>query len=630
MILPIFISIYFVVSFISPKSFENSASEIEFWNRRGNFVNSTAVSLEVLSADISNFELHYEFLANYCKLKKRGRDLISGKVTDVLGDIEEYYHKLSQSTGDEFRIGFYGYWKLKTYLDRSESKFKTFLEADTIQINAPYINELKGDIFSKYDIKSSITYYEKELKVNPENKNAKIKLFKLVFYKGDSKIVEKLLKVEDILNEPSLYKYIRYYYFKHDIKKWLAVIPAQYIYSGDSLVILNAIFIFIVWMVFLFYINVFKEIKKSILFLCGILSVISIPLVISLYDAYYFTQTDYVENIFWDNFIVGLFEETTKIIFPLLIASFFASKLKSPFSVMILFSLSSLIFAMFENMLYFGNYFDLSIVSVRGIYSVTMHLCAGTVAAYGYILYEFRGKSLFYFLFTFILAVIIHMMYDVIAGSFVYLLNVPFVIISVYILVSIYNNILNNSPEFNHEKETKLNYSGLVLISGLSAVLLFEFVSVSFRYGFQIGHITFMESLLSYGWLILVFASPVSNFKLVKDKWSFIDLGGMKSFDNLSNEIKEIEVTPIGLNASSYRLKILGTIRANSEKKWFHCLQENTGEYYLVNFKEDGDHLIDSKIILYVLKAEKEVSHAFNAKSYPYLGMVFSSPVFNS
>ncbi len=629
-IFPVFVVTYFTVSIFSPEDFQDEKSEMEFWSKRKVYLRSSMVSLEMLKDESENPHLHYQFFDNYCQLDLRNRGLISQDVEDLFGNLQKYYDSLSRSESEEiYAIGFYGHWKLRTYLRHESGTLEKFQEADSFHLQNPYLNELRGDIFRKYDIRKAISYYEKEISLYPENKNAKIKLFRSVYRVRDADRMKSLLEDEEIQSETSLYYFIRSYYFEHDFKKWLSSVHSQNFFVNDPLVVMNAVFIFVVWLVFLLYINIFREINFWILIFCGVLAIISIPLVVALYDTYYFTREgNYEENVFWANFIVGLFEESTKMIIPLFIALFLAPKLNSPFSVLVLFSLSSLVFALFENMLYFGNYFDLSIVSVRGIYSVTMHLCAGTVAGYGYVQHQFRAKSVFFIAITFCTAVFMHMMYDLIAGSYVYLLNVPFVIISVYIMVSLYNNILNNSPDFDHTKEARLNRSGIVLICGLSAVLLVEFVSNSFRYGFQIGNTTFMESMLSYGWLILIYASPVSNFKLVKDKWSFIDFGGMKSFDNISMDVKEIEVTPIGMNvAASYRLKILGTIRASSEKKWFHCLQENTGEYYLVNFKEDGDHLIDYKIILHVLRGEKEVPHAFDPKTYAYLGMVFSKPI---
>jgi tetratricopeptide (TPR) repeat protein len=628
-ILPAFVLTYFTVSFLAPDDFSDSNSEMEFWRNRKVYLRSSMVALEMLKEDNKNPHLHYHFFDNYCRLDLRNRGLISQNIEEYFGSLRKYYDSLAKSESQEiYAIGFYGHWRLRTYLRHESGTLEKFQEADSFHLQNPYLNELRGDIYRKYDIRKAIAYFEKEIALYPKNKFAKIKLFRSLYRVRDSDRMKELLEDEEISSETSLYYFIRSYYFEHDFNQWLKSIHSQNFVVNDPLVVMNAIFIFVVWLVFLFYINVFREIHIGIFIFCGLFAILTIPLVVALYDTYYFTREgNYEENILWSNFIVGLFEEATKMIIPLFIALFLAQRLNSPFSVLVLFSLTSLVFALFENMLYFGNYFDLSIISVRGVYSVTMHLCAGTVAGYGYVQHEFRAKSVLFIALTFGMAVCMHMMYDLIAGSYVYLLNVPFVIISVYIMVSLYNNILNNSPDFDHTKEERLNRSGIVLICGLSAVLLAEFISNSFRYGFQIGNTTFMESMLSYGWLILVYATPVSNFKLVKDKWSFIDLGGMKSFDNISLDVKEIEVTPVTKNPVAYRLKIIGTIRAKTEKKWFHCLQENTGEYYLVNYKEEGDHLIDHKILLHVLRGEKEVPHAFDPKSYDYLGMVFSSPV---
>lgn len=626
-VLPFLIATYLLVNNFAPQKFVDTETEVNYWRKKGDLFRSSLASLEPLKKEKGDIYLHYNFLETYCLLKLRERDLIKKDVDEVFGNLESYYHELLLDSPNN-PIGFYGYWKLKTYLDIEHKETLHFDKSDSIDFKAPFINELRGDIYQGSE--EAIKFYEIEMDSFPNNRPAKIKLFRILIYSKKSERLEKLLNDEMILSEPSLFSIIRFHYFKTDFYKWISIIPRQFVSFSNYTVILNALFIFIVWLAFLFYIDVFKDIKKGILLVAAIFSVISIPFVITFYDAYYFTRdASYEGNIFWDNFLVGLFEETAKIIFPLLIAIFFTSRLKSPFSVMILFSVSALIFATLENMNYFENYFDITITSARSVYSVLGHLTDITVAAYGYILYEFRNRSIFYFLLTFILAILMHMLYDVISESFIHYILVPFVVVSAFIIVSIYNNLLNNSPNFNHEKEAKLNKSGFVLIAGLSLVIVMEYISVSFKYGVDIGNTTLLDSGLSYGWLILIFASPVSNFKLVKEKWSFIDFGGLKTFDSHSNEILEINVKPIAANSQSYRLEIIGTIRANSEKKWFHCYQQETNEYYLVCFKEDGDQLVDKNILLFVLQAEKNVPHAFNPKSYKYLGMVHSNPVIN-
>lgn len=631
-ILPLFVLSYFIVVSFSPKGFPNSKIQFSFYQRHALNLEATSLAFEKLKEDFDDISLHRQFLNYYVLLDERKRNLLKDEVDALIGVPTEYYKKLMEDVDPvKASIGYYGYWKLCLRLKNSKNNFEDFRRSASLDKEIPFINELRGDYWSEINTESARNFYYREWKSGTNDIFLKRKLAIAAFESKSEKIFFEIIQDEEVKNDTKLFPYIRSFYFITDKTEWIRSIPFQFFKINDSVVVINAVVIFLVWIVFLIYINCFKDLRFVFQFICLIIAVFSIPLVITMYDTWYFTKhAGYEENIFQENFITGLFEETVKFIFPLLIVIVFKRKLDSPFSVISLFSISALVFATFENMLYFGNYHDLNIVSLRGLYSITMHLCAGTVAGYGYLKWKFARKSFFWIPVTFFIAVLMHMMYDVIANSFVFYLNIPFVIISLFAMVSILNNALNNSPRFDHTQEPILNRSGAILIAGLSIVILCEFASNSFRYGAIIGSSTYFQSLFSYGWLILVFASPVSNFKLVKDKWSFIDLGGMKSFDNLSNEIKEIEVTPISANAISYRLKILGTIRANSEKKWFHCLQENTGEYYLVNFKEEGDHLIDHKILLYVLKAEKEVPHAFNAKSYPYLGMVFSSPVFNS
>lgn len=631
-ILPLFVLSYFIVISFSPKGFPDRETQFSFYHRHELNLEAASFAFEELKENFDDAYLHRQFLNYYVLLDDRNRKLLSDEVDKSIGIPTEYYKKLSgDSDPKKSAIGYFGYWKLCLRLKNSISNLQEFSRSDSVKGEIPFINELRGDYWVKVNNSKATIYYYQEWKLGTNDLDLKRKLAIAAFHSKSEEIFVEIIHDEDVKNDSELFPYIRSYLFIKNKTEWLRSIPFQFFKLNDSVVVINAVVIFFVWMIFLVYIDRFKDLRFVFHFICLVVATLSIPLVITMYDTWYFSKhSGYEENIFQENFITGLFEETVKFIFPLLIVLIFKHKLDSPFSVISLFSISALVFATFENMLYFGNYHDLTIVSLRGLYSITSHLCAGTIAGYGYIKWKFANKSFLWIPVTFFIAILIHMMYDVIANSFVFYLNIPFVIIVLFAMVSIFNNALNNSPRFDHTKEAVLNHSGAILIAGLSMVILCEFASNSFRYGAVIGSSTYFQSLLSYGWLILVFASPVSNFKLVKNKWSFIDLGGMKTFDNLSNEIREIQVTPISSNASSYRLKILGTIRANSEKKWFHCLQEETGEYYLVNFKEEGDHLIDHKIILYVLKAEKEIPHAFNAKSYPYLGMVFSSPIINS
>lgn len=631
-ILPFFVASYFLLVSLSPKGFPDSETQFSYYQRHELHLEATSLAFEKLKGDFDNISLHRQFLNYYVLLDERKRNLLRDEVEEVIGIPIEYYEKkLSSDDPNEAAIGYYGFWKLKLRLENRTTTFDQFFKSDSSGFIIPFMNELKGDYWLKRDAAEATSFFYQEWKSGTNDLFLKRKLAVAAFESNSTEIFAEIIQEDEVKNDPAMFSYIRSFLFKTDKPAWLRSIPHQFFKVDDPVVVLNAMIIFSVWVVFLLYIDRFKDARFGYNLVSLIIAVVAIPLVITMYDTWYFTRdVNYEENIFRENFITGLFEELVKFIFPLLLVLIFGKKLNAPYAVLILFAFSALVFSAFENMLYFGNYRDLSIVSLRGLYSVTLHLCAGTIAAYGLVRWKFSGKSFLWIPFTFLIGVLIHALYDIIASSFVFYLNIPLVIISLFAMVSMVNNALNNSPRFDHTQEAQLNNAGSIIMIGFSLVLMTEFASTSLRYGAVVGNATFFNSLFSYGWLILVFASPVSNFKLVKAKWSFIDLGGMKPLEGSAHDVKEIMVTPTTMNASSYRLKILGTVRASSEKKWFHCIQEETGEYYLISFKEEGDHLIDHKIVLFILKAEKEIPHAFNPKSYAYLGMVFSSPVINS
>lgn len=577
---------------------------------------------------------HYLFLHFYLNLSDREKKLFNNRIKEYFGEIDQYYKKLIEDNDEKKRqIGIVGFSKFKLEY-ATEREITDFLDtAIAIYANFSYLNEIIGDCYWKMASGNPIVWYEKELKVNPGNNIAKIKLFEIVYYSENAKYIAELLNDPEIANEKYLYSHIRMFYLKYSISKWITSIFKQSLIYEDPVVIINAVFILCVWIIFFIYLNVFKDIHFLALWITFFISILSVPLVVGVYD-YLFTifLTDYEPSLWKDNLIVGLVEEFSKMIVPLFVTFFFLQRLKSPVGVLVLFSISALIFATIENMLYFENYYDISIVSARGIFSIVIHICCSTLIGYGFVQFEFRNKSALNVLYFFLIAALLHGFYDLVLSTPFYLAAIPIVIIAVFILISLYNNALNNSVNFDAERESRLNNAGLILMTGLSLILLSEFLSNSFSHNSIIGKNVLWDSMLSYGWLIFVFASPVSNFKLVKGKWSFINLGGMKIIDSYSQEINRIVIIPFHNNnyvkhKNPIQLNIVKAIRAESEQKWFLCFADETNQYFLITFKEDGDKFIDSRIPIHVLKAHSEVSNAFKTKEFPYLGLFYSSPV---
>jgi RsiW-degrading membrane proteinase PrsW (M82 family) len=635
-ILPAFIVVYVLVTTLPSQSyFEKVEHEIEFHEQRGNHLKATLVSLKWAMRTPNEMEAHYHFLSNYLKLSTNEKTQVSGLIRQKANDIFEYYSSLQQHTDASFHnMGDYGLTLLSNYYDKLYPNV-ALSKAERLQDNGlPYTNELLGDVYSNmyYDYDAALEHYLIDFN-KAQNNQAGYKAIRLLIWLKEYGRAEKVLVT---LNERQAYispGVERLIYFHTSKTTWIASIYYPFIRNIKEWGTLAAMLILLVWFIFLKRLDVFKEVNVKAILTTIIAAILITPMGLLLYD--YITYDLLVErsdSLWQDIFITGGIEETIKIL-PVYIVFVFFTKQMTPFFLLFSAVLSALAFATLENMLYFNDYYDISIVSGRAIMSVTGHLIFTSIVAYGLVLYLFRGKSILFPILCFVIAMCVHGLYNYGLTIHYRFLSLLLILCGALVWSSMVNNCLNISPSFQKDKITGFDRKGIWLITGLSGVILLEFVLNSIEFDSISGQEIFSESIISGGPLIFVLTLAFVRMDLVKGRWGIIDFVGIREIVKTGQfKEKQIVLKPFPPEKKIYgvnevKATVMERIQSSEQENWY-LIEIEGGENALIKFKNSGDQFIDFKVVMHFRKTSegKIPEHGFATKQFPFTGWVLCSP----
>ncbi len=637
-ILPLWILVFVLTnSLVQEKKFASDEEELIFWDAQYNDVKATKAALRILATDLSDFQKHGQFLMYYTRLEFRDKKLFDEEIKKVFGDPVKYYSKLTYSEDrNERNIGCYGYVKINFSTDRpfAHKNFALLLSTITTD-DLPFVKELQGDIAS-YNRQNAIDLYKNELSINPSNKQALKKLIAELAYEKKYKEAKKYVAVADSMSvKPnlSLYRFINY---NVSAAEWIKSMYTPVLYFFDSYAALNAFLILLVWLFFILKLNIFKEIKLRLVILSVLLPLFICPLVMILYDYVDIALDIHSYDTFLNGvFVVGLFEEFIKLLPALLILLIFPKSVKSPFALFFAASVSAFVFAFEENILYFNNYYDLSIVSGRAVLSSTLHVITGGIAIYGVILYKYAGRSFWVIPLCFLIAIFTH-------GAYNHTLHTGFIVLTLVIVCSgalswssMVNNCLNNSVDFDSSANEKISNKGVFVIAGLSVIIMVEFLTVTFLYGPDKGREVYSNAILGDGWMVMFLAFSLARFDLIKGKWSLIDFSGIREISLFGSFIgKEIFIHALVKNdvlnaGENVKAKIMKKCKSANEDTWYLVETEDPKlPRALLKFKESGENFMDYKVVMLLRKVDMpELTEPLSIDKYPYIGFVRMSPV---
>lgn len=636
-LIPVFFFTWIILFNIFPEpQFTTIENEIEFYSSRENELKATNAAIKLLKTDSQNLVYHAVFLDHFLKMEGRDKYLLSQDFLFLQKDPSNYYKRQMVSSDEKIQdIGYYGWIRYELFLNPDE-EMENLLDSIT-KFNDPgksRVYELKGDVWQRLDTQKAIEFYKKEITVNSSNaRTINFLVTQLVIIKEYEEALRymQLAELRQIKVNSTLKRYISYHL---GFKEWMSSIYQPVFTSSRLKEITVAALVVILWMFFILFVDVFKEVRIKVKIIVPLLAVVITPLTLMLYDVVDFQFRIFQEDTLWKEiFVTGLLEETIKIFPVLLSLLFFRKSFISPFTLLGASMVSSLYFSFEENIIYFKDYYDTTIIASRSIYSTTMHIISGAFVVYGIVLFRHAKKSFLYVPLFFLLGISIHGIYNYSLMTGYNLFTVILLIAGTFSLSSFMNNSLNNSEKFDETKAISINKPALLIISGFSIIILAEFILNSYSYGFSEGESVFTASLIKCGALILVFSFSLTRFELEKGKWNFIDFGGVRKINSGAVKENNITIKPfanksklpneIGLHAI-----VKKKIKSSKDDLYHYCETSNT-EYpaLLLQFRDEYDSFDDYNVVVHLfLVKDKIPERGFNSTDHYYLGLGMVSP----
>jgi len=234
---------------------------------------------------------------------------------------------------------------------------------------------------------------------------------------------------------------------------------------------------------------------------------------------------EFVNDILYAVFAVGLNEEFSKILGVIVVLTIFKKKIDEPIDILIYAGITAIGFAMVENFKYFGIY-GIKIISARTFYSALEHIINTTLIVYGFYRSSLFGKGNI-FVNVFVasaIAVASHGLFDFFLmdnkyGQITALFSLIIYLIGINFWVQMLNNANNYSTFFDY---SKIHYTDKIFLR-----LLFWYaltIAISFTNNIIVSDLrtavsNFCFALLSDGFLFWVVMLRASRFKIYKKKY---------------------------------------------------------------------------------------------------------------
>lgn len=306
--------------------------------------------------------------------------------------------------------------------------------------------------------------------------------------------------------------------------------------NADFFMVFTSFLMSLLWLVYFYRLDVFK--KERIGLLIGIFVFEMVMLLFVLipwldYQTVILGAKDY--SSFWIDFVfmIGVPEESIKILPLILMMYFFKKEFEEPFDILLYAAFSAAGFAFMENIIYVQHY-DHHVVVSRTILCSLGHITDTCIIAYGFVLAKFkpsRNQNLMLPVY-FLLSCFLHGLYDYLieinlfyACLIVYFFSLTFLAICI-------NNCMNNSPHFTYKIWVRSLRLVDVMLVGFIFLFLYEYFVINFTLGTNAANASLVNSLLFRGLVLGFVATKLTNFDLVKGYWKEV------YFTKMPNEFK--------------------------------------------------------------------------------------------
>lgn len=287
-----------------------------------------------------------------------------------------------------------------------------------------------------------------------------------------------------------------------------------------------AFLIAVMWLVYLFRLDIFKPEKFIYLLALFAGGTLSVPLVflftdiVALYTSWSLNGA-FFNDLLYSIIMIGLPEELAKAL-PLLLLLAFTRFLQEPIDYIVYGCASALGFAFIENLLYFEEITG-GVIHGRAYLSVIGHMADTSIVAYGFVMtrFQLKNRSALYYVLPLSLfsAGVIHGIYDLLLFQGLIFLFFIFFVLVVQVWLIMINNCMNNSSSFTYAIARKAETSRIFIALCLTAIFAFEYIAVAFSFGADQGNSQLLENTAFAGTLIIFFSSNLGSFDLIKGYW---------------------------------------------------------------------------------------------------------------
>lgn len=586
---------------------------------------------------------------------------------DILADYRQYdYEDLMRTItkinpGPETKLLAKAYIQLKVEVyDRND----TLLES--IPDNYRFVNYLKtfeGLQNNSLSVTECEQLLRREIALNPNNERAYRLLLSIYTNSGATQKRDALLC--DAQARPFFSDQVKNdYYFSHG--HWglyFQNIIESRVLSVSWLTFLAALLVSLVWIFFLRSMDVFNRERWQPIVIVFIGGALFTHLCLAFYDAaelyFHFTINGEALNDFMYCFaVIGGGEELVKLL-PWLLFALFSKRMKEPYDYLFYACISALGFAFAENLMYLE---DTGNIVGRTIMSSVGHMFDASIVAYAFILAKYRYKQRIWKILTpilgFVAAALAHGFYDfwlisdaVSDFSFV---TIIFFIASLHVWFFFKNNALNNSGFFSGSNAYNANFQQDLLTFSLLAILMVEYIMVSWKYGADDGNNRIRSSVIMIFMFLIYVSVMLQRFDLKKgvwNKWRFRMPAFSRSIFGMAGDGDEDDQDYIGLKLRLFAPKsnqyigdklpksgvCVQKIEVNGQGGWY-VFQLNTPINYnnyvsthiVLKNKYPNQSLNEPKIEIYflfipdihLLQAEN-----LNVKQLRYAGRAYSMPI---
>lgn len=548
------------------------------------------VYLELIIEDSLNIDYHYGFLTNHFT-QLGGLSTVNEKqIRDI------YWEFIEHQDSHVNDLGFYCLGLISSIKDDYNNAL-IFLTQVTNE-NLKYLNNSLGHVYEQAnDLQLAEEHYLKEIANNGNVDGAYSNLIRFYY---SNQYPDKLY---DLLKDRDARKY-----FPSQVKRYLFLTHFNLIgyfeavftitYQNQSLIgFLGALLVMLSWLFYLRKIDIYEPERWKNIFFIFILGVIFSELTFLLSDVISMSTGFDLNGRFFNDLLyciigIGVIEELVKIL-PVIIILKYTKAINEPVDYLVYGSVSALGFAFAENLLYFNSYGP-QIIMGRALTAVVFHMFLTSLAAYGLMLNKYKsGKGLVTkFTKYFILAAIVHGLYDF------WLINPivsKFGILSMIMLVfcfSFFNTLISNAlsnSEF-YDEDIHLNRRKLqnYLVYSLSFILMFQYLSISFKYGHEAGWSSLKSSLWSGGYLIIFISANLGTINIKHRKWKPLQIRFPRLSFKLDHDPKDVinsefDISAISKNRDLFRIlpnkgKVLKCHTISESDDWYLFELENRKE----------------------------------------------------